>query len=58
MTLAAYLATKPAGGPLVLLIVAVTLFAVAAAASFYWKAFWATIVCAGLSCFALAFLVS
>lgn len=58
MTLAAYLATKPTGGPEVMLVVAVVLFGVAAIAAAYWRAFWACLLSAGLVFFALAFLVS
>jgi hypothetical protein len=58
MIVAAYLATKPTGGPLTCLIVAIVLFVVAGVAAGFWKAFWACVVCAGLAFFTLAFLVS
>lgn len=58
MILAAYLATKPTGGPRTCLIIAVVLFVVAGAAAGFWKAFWACLICAGLAFLTLAFLVS
>jgi hypothetical protein len=56
--LAAYLATKPTGGPLTCLIVALVLFVVAGAAAAFYKAFWGCVICAGLAFLTLAFLVS
>jgi hypothetical protein len=56
--LAAYLATKPTGGPLTCLIIAIVLFVVAGAAAAFYKAFWACIIAAGLAFLTLAFLVS
>jgi hypothetical protein len=58
MIVAAYLATKPTGGPLTCLIVAIVLFVVAGVAAAWWKAFWGCVICAGLAFFTLAFLVS
>ena len=58
MMLAAYLATKPTGGPLTCLIVAIVLFVVAGVAAAFYKAFWACVFCAGLAFLTLAFLVS
>lgn len=55
---ATYLANKPQGAVLTFLIVALVLFAVAAVAAGYWRAFWALVICAGLFFLTLAFVVS
>jgi len=57
MLAATYLANKPDGGVLVCLVIAIVLFVVAGVAAAYWKAFWATVVCAGFAFLVLAFLV-
>lgn len=53
---ATHLANTPDGGVLVCLVIAVVLFVVAGVAAAFVRAFWATIVCAGLAFFVLAFL--
>lgn len=52
-----YLANKPDGGVLVCLVIAIVLFVVAAVGAAFFKAFWATVLCAGFAFFVLAFMI-
>ena len=54
----AYLAAKPTGGILVVLIIAVVLFAVATIPAVQAKLYWAALVSAGLAFLTAAFLIS
>jgi hypothetical protein len=55
---ATYLANKPDGGVLVCLVIAVVCFVIAAVvAAWLFKAFWATLVCAGFVFLTLAFML-
>ena len=54
----AYLASKPSGGVLVVLVVAVVLFAVAAIPAAQSRLYWAALVSAGLAFLTAAFLIS
>ena len=54
----AYLAAKPTGGVLVVLIVAIVLFAVAAIPAAQARLYWAALVSAGLAFLTAAFLIS
>jgi hypothetical protein len=57
LSVAHYLATKPSGSVLVLLVVAVVLFAVAGVLAAIDKAPYAILISAGLAVLALAFLL-
>jgi hypothetical protein len=54
--LATYLTSKPAGAPLVYLIVAAVIFAVAGSLAVFARDLWRALLCAGLLAVTLAFL--